>query len=159
MPSGTTATCACYGEPQKTSDGPAGLPPGHRCVRWLRVRPWRARLVAGPTITPVFYVSDMAAAREFWTRAGLQVDEYGPGTRSSGTAPPSTIWTWRDRAGAQRGRYFTSVSIPGVATTLEGPRATDPATVVQPWGMEVQRQGPERQPDPGWAQRLRRGPK
>ncbi|MBC3189794.1 VOC family protein [Pseudonocardia sp. C8] len=78
VPSGTTATCACCGEPQKASDVVRlGCRPDIAvcggCVYDLA-----GRLVAGPTITPIFPVNDMAAAREFWTRAGLQVDEYGP---------------------------------------------------------------------------------
>lgn len=34
------------------------------------------RLTARPAITPIFPVHNMTAAREFWTRAGLEVEEY-----------------------------------------------------------------------------------
>ena len=36
------------------------------------------RLANRPSITPIFPVHDMSAARDFWTRAGLRVDEYSP---------------------------------------------------------------------------------
>lgn len=36
------------------------------------------RLARRLAITPIFPVQDMAAATEFWSRAGLQVEEYSP---------------------------------------------------------------------------------
>ncbi len=76
LPAEAAATCACCGQDRAPED-----------VARLGSRPEIAicggcahglagRLTARPAITPIFPVHDMTAAREFWTRAGLEVEEY-----------------------------------------------------------------------------------
>lgn len=36
------------------------------------------QVVRHPTITPILAVHDLAAADEFWTRAGLDIEQYSP---------------------------------------------------------------------------------
>lgn len=74
----TTVTCGCCGEPRPVADvSRLGQHPDI-AVCGSCVHNMAGRLVARPAITPIFAVHDMAAARDFWTRAGLRVDEYSP---------------------------------------------------------------------------------
>jgi catechol 2,3-dioxygenase-like lactoylglutathione lyase family enzyme len=44
------------------------------CVQWMS-----ARVKARPTLTPIFPVRDMEEARQFWLRAGVEVELYDAG--------------------------------------------------------------------------------
>lgn len=74
----TTVTCGCCGLPQPTAD--VGRLSRHPeiAVCGSCVHGMTGRLANRPSITPIFPVHDMAAARDFWTRAGFRVDEYSP---------------------------------------------------------------------------------
>lgn len=78
LPDETTVTCACCGLPQATDDVArlSGRPDVAICGGCIHGM--AGRLANRPSITPIFPVHDMAAARDFWTRAGLRVDEYSP---------------------------------------------------------------------------------
>jgi hypothetical protein len=72
----TTVTCGCCGEPRPAT-----------AVAQLNCRPdvavcggcadgLTSKLQARPTAIPIFPVRDMGEAREFWTRAGVEVELY-----------------------------------------------------------------------------------
>lgn len=71
-------TCSCCGRQHRSGDvvrlhcSPAVAVCGG-CAHSLA-----DQVVRRPAITPIFPVHDMAAAREFWTRAGLAVQEHDP---------------------------------------------------------------------------------
>lgn len=74
----TTVTCGCCGMAKPAEDvarlsGHPEIAVCGGCVHGMA-----GRLANRPSITPIFPVHDMAAAREFWTRAGLRVEEYSP---------------------------------------------------------------------------------
>ena len=74
----TTVTCGCCGQPRDAAEvarlgGHPEIGVCGACVHRMA-----ARLANRPSITPIFPVHDMAAARDFWTRTGLRVREYGP---------------------------------------------------------------------------------
>lgn len=75
----TTVTCGCCGEPRPAA-----------AVARLSCRPdfavcggcadgLASQLHARPTVIPIFPVRDMEEAREFWTRAGVEVELYDAG--------------------------------------------------------------------------------
>lgn len=72
----TTVTCGCCGVAKPAEDvarlsGHPEIAVCGGCVHGMA-----GRLANRPSITPIFPVHDMAAARNFWTRAGLRVEEY-----------------------------------------------------------------------------------
>lgn len=72
----TTVTCACCGRTRAPADVSRLSCRPEIAVCGGCVHDLAGRMIARPTITPIFPVHDMAAARDFWTRAGLRVDEY-----------------------------------------------------------------------------------
>ena len=74
----TTVTCACCGEPRQPADVSQLMCHPEIAVCGGCVHEMAGRMANRPSITPIFPVHDMAAVREFWTRAGLQVEEYSP---------------------------------------------------------------------------------
>ncbi|MGD9531214.1 MAG: bleomycin resistance protein [Dehalococcoidia bacterium] len=74
-----TVRCSCCGQ-DRTSEGVARL----SCHPEIAVCGACVHYLAGqvehrPAVTPIFPVKDMDAAREFWTRAGLEVHAYDAG--------------------------------------------------------------------------------
>lgn len=74
----TTVTCGCCGLPQAEGDVARLSRHPDIAVCGSCVHGMAGQLANRPSITPIFPVHDMAAARDFWTRAGLRVDDYSP---------------------------------------------------------------------------------
>lgn len=77
-PDQSTVTCGCCGTARASADvarlgGHPEIAVCGGCVHGMA-----GRLANRPSITPIFPVHDMGAARDFWTRAGLRVEEYSP---------------------------------------------------------------------------------
>lgn len=74
-----TAVCSCCGLARVESDV-VRLPCDEetavcgQCVHWMGTQ-----VHARPTLTPIFPVRDMDEARQFWTRAGVEVEPYDAG--------------------------------------------------------------------------------
>lgn len=75
---GSTVTCGCSGAPQAPADVARLGEHPEIAVCGGCVHAMAGRLADRPSITPILPVHDMAAAQDFWTRAGLQVEVYSP---------------------------------------------------------------------------------
>jgi catechol 2,3-dioxygenase-like lactoylglutathione lyase family enzyme len=78
LPAETAVTCACCGEARAPSDVASLMCHPEISICGGCVHSIAGDLAARPALTPIFPVHDMAAAREFWTRAGLELEEYSP---------------------------------------------------------------------------------
>lgn len=93
----TMVTCGCCGEP-RLATAVARL----NCLPDVAICGGCAdglasKLHARPAVTAIFPVRDMDEAREFWTRAGVDVELYEAATRSCSSAAPK----WRTCASIQ----------------------------------------------------------
>lgn len=79
MTDAATVMCGCCGEPRPADEvarlncHPDVAVCGG-CVDWMA-----SKVTPRPKVTPIFPVRDMGEAREFWTRAGLEVEPYDEG--------------------------------------------------------------------------------
>lgn len=79
MPGETsTVTCACCGEARPPGDVASLMCHPEIAICGGCVHNIAGNLTARPSLTPIFPVHDMAAARDFWTRAGLDLEDYSP---------------------------------------------------------------------------------
>ncbi len=80
MPAETsTVMCACCGEARSPGDVASLMCHPEIAICRGCVHNIAGNLAARPSLTPIFPVHDMAAARDFWMRAGLDLEDYSPG--------------------------------------------------------------------------------
>lgn len=76
----TTAsvTCSCCGQQRRPEDVARLHCNPEVAVCGSCAHDLAGQLANRPAITPIFPVHDMVAAKDFWSRAGLEVEEYSP---------------------------------------------------------------------------------